>query len=182
MAAFLNMLKEEPKLAARVRWMMRMWFCDALYCSTQGSTCLAHPGVRDKHRVSEIDLSRTPGCPRQAPGVWDLYGLTLNGWHAVLCITNNRHEVTIATHAIKRHFLIWVTTSRQPTKRRCSCVLTLKYTFICVYWWTRQRIQNTLIAGIENQWGIKRFQTRRSLVWNRFIPHSSQVSIYHIKV
>ena len=23
---------------------------------------------------------------------------------------------------------------------------------------------------------------RRSLVWNRFIPHESQVSIYHIKV
>ena len=75
-----------------------------------------------------------------------LYGLTLNGWHAVLCITNNRHDVTIATHAIKRDFFIWVTTSGQPTKRRCSCVLTLKYTFICVYWWTRQRIQNTLIA------------------------------------
>ena len=71
-----------------------------------------------------------------------IYGLSLNGWHAVLCITNNRHDVTIATHAIKRHFLIWVTTS----KCRCSCVLTLKYTFNCVYWWTRQRIQNTLIA------------------------------------
>ena len=75
-----------------------------------------------------------------------LYGLCLNGWHAVLCTTNNRHDVTITTHAIKRHFLIWMTTSRQPTKRRCSCVLTLKYTFICVYWWTRQRIHNTLIA------------------------------------
>ena len=27
------------------------------------------PGVRGKHRVSEIDFSRTPGCGRQAPGV-----------------------------------------------------------------------------------------------------------------
>ena len=27
--------------------------------------------------------------------------------------------------------------------------------------------------------GIKRFQTRRSLVWNRFIPHESQVPIFH---
>ena len=35
---------------------------------------------------------------------------------------------------------------RQPTKRWRSCVLTLKYTFICVYWWTRQRIHNTLIV------------------------------------
>ena len=39
-----------------------------------------------------------------------------------------------------------MTTVRQPTKHRRSCVLTLKYIFICVYWWTRQRIHNTLIA------------------------------------
>ena len=58
---------------------------------------------------------------------------------------DNRHGVTAKTHAIKRHFLIWMTTVKQPTKRRCSCVLTLNYTFICVYWWTRQRIHNTLI-------------------------------------
>ena len=75
-----------------------------------------------------------------------LYGLSLNGWHALLCITNKRHDLTITTHAIKRHFLIWMTMVRQTTKRQCSCVLTLKYTFICVYWWTRQRIHNTLIA------------------------------------
>ena len=74
------------------------------------------------------------------------YGLSLNVWHALLCIANNRHGVTITRHAIKRHFLIWMTTVRQPTKRRHSCVLTLKYTFICVYWWTRQRIHNTLIV------------------------------------
>ena len=74
------------------------------------------------------------------------YGLSLNLWHALLCIPNNRHGVTITTYAIKRHFLIWMTTVRQPTKRRRSCVLTLKYTFICVYWWTRQWIHSTLIA------------------------------------
>ena len=39
-----------------------------------------------------------------------------------------------------------MTTARQPTERRCSLVLTLKYIFICVYWWTRQRIHNTLIV------------------------------------
>ena len=74
------------------------------------------------------------------------YGLSLNVWHALLCIANNRHGVTITIHAIKRHFLIWMTTVRQPTKHRRSCVLTLRYTFICVYRWTRQRIHNTLIA------------------------------------
>ena len=71
--------------------------------------------------------------------------MSLNGWHALLCIANNRHSVTITTRAIKRHFLFWMTTVRQPTKRQRSCVLTLKYTFICVYWWTRQKIHNTLI-------------------------------------
>ena len=74
------------------------------------------------------------------------YGLSFNGWHALRCNTNNRHDVTITTHAIKRYFLIWMTTVRQPTKHVCSCVLTFKYTFICVYWWTRQRIYNTLIV------------------------------------
>ena len=74
------------------------------------------------------------------------YGLSLNVWRALLCIANNRHGVTITTLAIERHFLIWITTVRQPTKRRRSCVLTLKYTFIRVYWWTRQRIHNNLIA------------------------------------
>ena len=74
------------------------------------------------------------------------YCLSLNVWHALLCIANNRYDVTITTHAIKRHFLIWMTTVRQPTKRRRSCVLTLNYTFICVYCWTRQRIHNTLIV------------------------------------
>ena len=163
------------------------------------SFCLVHPGVRDKRRVSEIDLSQPRhetafwwrhngpvtsqltdpikwrNCPLELMGIYVhinthnkeylthrwrrstnvqlcfifciyLHGLSLNGWHAVFCITNNRHDVTITTHAIKRHFLIWMTTMRQPTKRRCSCVLTLKSTFICVYWWTRQRIHNTLIV------------------------------------
>ena len=161
--------------------------------------CLVHPGVRDKRRVSEIDLSQ----PRHETAFWwrhngpvtsqltdrikwpnypvELIGIyvhinthnkesltqrcrrstnvqlcliflyisiwfSLNGWHALLCIANNRHDVTITTHAINRHFLIWMTTVRQPTKRRRSCVLTLKYIFICVYWWTRQRIHNTLIV------------------------------------
>ena len=45
------------------------------------------------------------------------YGLSLNGWHALLCIANNRHDVTITTHAVKRDYLIWMTTVRQPTKR-----------------------------------------------------------------
>ena len=74
------------------------------------------------------------------------YGLSLNGWHSLFCIANNRHVVTITTHAIKHHLLIWMTTARQPTKRRRSCVLPLKCTFISVYWWTRQRIHNTLIV------------------------------------
>ena len=97
--------------------------------------------------------------------------LSFNGWHALLCIANNRHGVTIATHAIKRDYLIWMTTVGQPTKRRCSCVLTLKYTLICVYWWTRQRIHNTLIV-------VDRYL---SLMGDKTIPDSAEprlVSFY----
>ena len=75
-----------------------------------------------------------------------LYVLSLNGWHVVFCLTDNRHDVTITTHAIKCHFRIWMTMVIQPTKHRRSCVLTLKYTLIFVFWWTRQRIHNTLIV------------------------------------
>ena len=129
-------------------------------------SCLVHPGVRDKRRVSEIDLSQPrhettfwwrhngpvtsqstdpikwPNYPLQLIGIhvhintqnkesltqrcrrttnvqlWlirfctYLYGLSLNGWHALFCIINNHHDVTIATHAIKRHFLIWITMVR----------------------------------------------------------------------
>ena len=166
-----------------------------LWTSTR-HLCLVHPGVRDKRRVSEINLSQPrhettfwwrhngpvtsqltdpikwPNYPLELIGiyvhinkhskeshvvdrqmynyVWYFctypYGLSPNGWHALLCITKKRHGVTITTHAVKRHYLIWMTLVRQPTKRWHSCVLTLKYTFICVYWWTRQRIHNTLIV------------------------------------
>ena len=39
-------------------------------------------------------------------------------------------------------------------------------------------IQDDAPPSLES-WGIKRFQTRLRRVWNRFIPHESQVSIYH---
>ena len=92
------------------------------------------------------------------------YGLSFNGWHVLLCIANNRHSVTITTHAIKRYFLIWMTTVRQLTKRRRSCISTFKYTIICVYWWTRQRIHNTLIVV---DW-------YRRLMGDKTIPYSAE--------
>ena len=110
-----------------------------------------------------------------------LYGLSLNGRHTLFRIVNNRHGVTITTHAIKRHFLIWMTTVRHPTKRWCSCVLTFKFTFICVYWWTRQRIHNTLFV-VDRYLRLMGDKTIPDSAEPRFIPHSSQVSIYHIKV
>ena len=139
-------------------------------------SCLVHPGVRDKRRVSEIDFSQPKhdaafwwrhngpatsqltdpikwsNYPLELIGTYVhrtthnketptqrcrrstnvqlcliclyiyLYGLSLNGWHASFRITNDRHDVTITTHAIKRHFLIWMAAMRQPTKRRFSCV------------------------------------------------------------
>ena len=76
-----------------------------------------------------------------------LYGLSLTGWYALFRITNNRHDVAITTHAIIsatslygwwRWGNLW--------NGDVPVFLTLKYTFICVYWWTRQRIHNTLIV------------------------------------
>ena len=48
--------------------------------------------------------------------------LSLNGWHALLSMAYNRHAVTITTHAIMHHLLIWMMMVRQLTKRRRSCV------------------------------------------------------------
>ena len=42
--------------------------------------------------------------------------------------------------------------------------LTLKYTFICVYWWTRQRIHITLIV-------VDRYMR---LTWDKTIPDSAE--------
>ena len=42
----------------------------------------------------------------------------------MVCIignSNNHHSVTIA-HAIKHHFLIWMTTVRPPAKRRYDAI------------------------------------------------------------
>ena len=135
--------------------------------------CLVHPGVRNKRRVSEIDLSQPghetafwwrhnepvtsqltdsikwPNYPLELIGIdvhinthnkesltqrcrstnvqlCLIYGFSLNGWHALLCIANNHHGVTITTHAVKRDYLIWMTTARQWWR---FCVLTLKYNF-----------------------------------------------------
>ena len=53
---------------------------------------------------------------------------------------------------------------RQPMKRRCSCVLTIKYTFTRIYWWTRQSIHNTLIVVDRYLW----------LMGDKTIPDSTE--------
>ena len=111
----------------------------------------------------------------------------------ILCIANNRHGVTITTHAIKRHFLNRMTAVRQPKKRLRSCVLTLKYTFICVYWWTRQRIQNTLIAVDWYLWlmGDKTIPDSAEPLLESFyppfvagidLPHQGVVDSYNLRL
>ena len=54
------------------------------------------------------------------------------------------HDVTIIARTSVCHFLILMTTVRQPAKRRCRSFLTFKTTF---HWWTRQRINYTLIVA-----------------------------------
>ena len=164
-----------------------MWFSRVII--RLGWSCLEHPGVRDRRRVSENPWYKDVLDWQMYNCVWYIctypHGLSLNGSHALHCIANNRHGVTITTHAIKRHLLIWMTSVRQPTKRRCPCVLTLTYTFICVSWRTRQIIHNTLIVVdryLRLNMGDKTIPDSAEPRLELFIPHSSQVSIYHIKV
>ena len=62
--------------------------------------------------------------------------------------------------------------------------LTIKYTFIYVYLWTRQRIYNTLIVVDPYLllMGDKTIPDSAEPRLESFNPHSSKVSIYHIKV
>ena len=55
-----------------------------------------------------------------------------------------------------------------------QAIVSPKYTQMTLWINNRDPLSNTC-----DSWGIKRFQTRWSLVWNCFIPHESQVSIYH---
>ena len=71
------------------------------------------------------------------------YGLSLKVWYALLCIANNRHGVSITTHAIKRHFLILNDDGETTYETPTFLCFNLK---IYLYLWTRQRIHNTLIV------------------------------------
>ena len=139
------------------------------------SVCLVHPGVGDKRRVSEIDLSeprhetafswrhngrvtsqltdpiKWPNHPVELIGIYvhmnthnkeSLTQRCRRSTNIQLCLIFlyiymvrvlmddmryfasqiTRHAVTVTTHAIKRRFLIWITTVRQPMKCRRSCV------------------------------------------------------------
>ena len=104
--------------------------------------------------------------------------------HALLRIANNRCDVTDEGMC---NFLIWVTMVRQLATRWYRDIFTMKYE-------TKNPLHldyGTLIYATNGELNdfsrfipheIKRFQTRRSLAWNRFISDSSQVSIYCIKM
>ena len=101
-----------------------------------------------------------------------VYGLGLNGWHASFCITNNHHNATITTHAIKRHVLIGMTTVTPPTTPMFLCFnLDIHlYLYLLVNKTKNPQHLDLWLIDTCDSWGIKRFQTRRSLVWNRFTP------------
>ena len=86
------------------------------------------------------------------PIKWPIYPLKLIGIY-VHIDTNNKESLTqrwrISTNVqlcIVFDIFVYIYLVRQPTKHWCSFVLTLKYTYICVYWWARHRIHNTLIV------------------------------------
>ena len=96
-----------------------------------------------------------------------LYGLSLNGRHVFFCITNNRHDVTITTHANMDD------DGETAYETPMFLCFNLKiHLYLCL-----------LVNETKNPQHLDCGRPiRRSLVWNRFIPHSLQVSIYHIKV
>ena len=57
----------------KIRRAFKAWINNYSHGVYSGCSCLLDAGVRDKHRWSEIDLSRTYGCRRKAPGVWDRF-------------------------------------------------------------------------------------------------------------
>ena len=93
-----------------------------------------------------------------------------------------RHSLSFTFVSPKGHVQLRATSCLDETDddtlvSRCVYV---KIRFLSVNSWMRQSIHNTLILvdRFMQLLGIKRFQTRRSVVWDRFIPHSSQVLIY----
>ena len=99
--------------------------------------------------------------------------VTMGQWrhNHTLFYTTNKMYGGVAIMA--RNFLILVTTLGQHAKCQCRGVFAFE-------WWTRQRIHNSLIVvdrylrfmednTIPDSW---------NLIWNRFIPHSSQESRY----
>ena len=133
------------------------------------SFCLVHPGVWDKRRVSEIDLSQPrhetafwwchngpvmlqltnqikwPNYPLELIGIYVHINTTKNPWHKDVV---GRWMYNCIWYFCTYPYVLSLNGwhALQPTKRRLSCVLTLRYIFICVYLWARQRIHNTLIV------------------------------------
>ena len=100
------------------------------------------------------------------------------GRHALFSSADKCRGCTTFARALSRHYIIWMTDDGDTT---CDTLVlwcfTSKYVFIGErHNKKRQHLDQGGSRGIE--W----FQTRRILVWIQFIPHTSQVSIYHSKV
>ena len=110
-----------------------------------------------------------------------LYSLSDNGCHALFCIANIRHGVTIMTHANTRHFLIWMTTVRQPTERLCSCILILKYNLLLFIGERDKEFTTPSLIVVDRYLrliGDKTIPDSAEPRVESFNPNSSQVSIY----
>ena len=97
-------------------------------------------------------------------------------------VSNGDYKNPLYLDAVDRYQCTWKTFMIHQTFVRWAFNILFKY--------VRSLIRHLGLA-IRNVWwfswtlrylwrmGIKRFQTRLRRVWNRFIPHESQVPIYH---
>ena len=91
--------------------------------------------------------------------VWRICWLMDWWWPALSCTTKKHHGVTLMTGSIGRHLYIWqwlgVTTCETPVSSHV-------YLYIPFYWWTRQRIHDTLIVLAIGEYDDSRFPIAHS--------------------
>ena len=89
--------------------------------------------------------------------------------------------VTQGTKASAAMFFTWFSWNIMASALIKAKQIHFCHAFLKPEYYGIKRIHYTLMWKIDtcDKWGIKRLQTRLCRVWNRFIPHESQVSIYH---
>ena len=119
---------------------------------------------------------RVPMCMREC---YDYFTNNAVIWSPKLYSTFNRNTKIFVWDTSIYHFTVSIYMYTAELVTRLSLFGSIFYISWCYI--ETIRIHYTMMWEIDtcDEWGIKRFQTRLRRVWNSFIPHESQVSIYH---